>query len=93
MSGLGPNPDFLLGGCTSASAECRHWSGRAVRSSSCAILPGPAPAMTTKRERPGARPQGEPTPARLPATPSEGGAATSKLVPMPSAEISSASMR
>jgi hypothetical protein len=25
------NPDFLLGGRTSASAECRHWSGRAVR--------------------------------------------------------------
>ena len=23
-----PNPDFLLGGRTSASAECRHWSGR-----------------------------------------------------------------
>jgi hypothetical protein len=22
------NPDFLLGGRTSASAECRHWSGR-----------------------------------------------------------------
>ena len=21
------NPDFLLGGRTSASAECRHWSG------------------------------------------------------------------
>ena len=35
---LGPNPDFLLGGRTSASAECRHWSGRAVRWSSCAIL-------------------------------------------------------
>src|SRR6478672_7267473 len=34
----GPNPDFLLGGRTSASAECRHWSGRAVRWSSCAIL-------------------------------------------------------
>ena len=29
--GLGSNPDFLLGGRTSASAECRHWSGRAVR--------------------------------------------------------------
>src|SRR5207342_3372075 len=27
-----------LGGRTSASAECRHWSGRAVRWSSCAIL-------------------------------------------------------
>ena len=25
---MGPNPDFLLGGRTSASAECRHWSGR-----------------------------------------------------------------
>ena len=32
---VGPNPDFLLGGRTSASAECRHWSGRAVRCSSC----------------------------------------------------------
>jgi hypothetical protein len=38
MSGRGPNPDFLLGGRTSASAECSHWSGRAVRWSSCAIL-------------------------------------------------------
>jgi hypothetical protein len=28
---FGSNPDFLLGGRTSASAECRHWSGRAVR--------------------------------------------------------------
>ena len=28
---LGSSPDFLLGGRTSASAECRHWSGRAVR--------------------------------------------------------------
>jgi len=27
----GSNPDFLLGGRTAASAECRHWSGRAVR--------------------------------------------------------------
>ena len=35
---LGSNPDFLLGGRRSASAECRHWSGRAVRWSSCAIL-------------------------------------------------------
>ena len=35
---FGSNPDFLLGGRTSASAECRHWSGRAVRWSSCAIL-------------------------------------------------------
>jgi hypothetical protein len=35
---LGQNPDFLLGGRTSASAKCRHWSGRAVRWSSCAIL-------------------------------------------------------
>ena len=25
------NPDFLLGGRMSASAECRHWSARAVR--------------------------------------------------------------
>src|SRR5271166_2475745 len=24
----GSNPDFLLGGRSSASAECRHWSGR-----------------------------------------------------------------
>ena len=38
MSPRGPNPDFLLGSRTSASAECRHWSGRAVRWSSCAIL-------------------------------------------------------
>ena len=28
---MGPNSAFLLGGRTSASAECRHWSGRAVR--------------------------------------------------------------
>src|SRR4029077_13927876 len=34
----GSNPDFLLGGRTSASAECGHWSKRAVRWSSCAIL-------------------------------------------------------
>ena len=34
----GSNPDFLLGGRTSASAGCGHWSGRAVRWSSCAIL-------------------------------------------------------
>ena len=38
MSVWRPNPDFLLGGRTSASAECRHWSARAVRWSSCAIL-------------------------------------------------------
>jgi hypothetical protein len=25
------NPDFPLGGRTSASAECRHWPGTAVR--------------------------------------------------------------
>jgi hypothetical protein len=31
MSATGSNPDFLLGGRTSASVECRHWSGRAVR--------------------------------------------------------------
>ncbi len=31
MPTAGSNPDFLLGGRTSASAECRHWSGRAVR--------------------------------------------------------------
>ncbi len=36
--GLRSNPDFLLGDRTSASAECRHWPGRAVRWSSCAIL-------------------------------------------------------
>ena len=36
MSQLGPGlPPW---GRTSASAECRHWSGRAVRWSSCAIL-------------------------------------------------------
>ena len=29
---------FLLGGRTSACAECRHWSGRGARWSSCAIL-------------------------------------------------------
>jgi hypothetical protein len=34
----GSNSAFLLGGRTSASAECRHWSERAVRWSSCAIL-------------------------------------------------------
>ena len=34
----GSNSDFLLGGRTFASAECRHWSGRVVRWSSCAIL-------------------------------------------------------
>ena len=38
MTALGPNLYFLLGGRTSASAECRHWSGRAVRWSSGAIL-------------------------------------------------------
>ena len=38
MSVPGSNPGFLLGGRTSASAESRHWSGRAVRWSSCAIL-------------------------------------------------------
>src|SRR6476659_6206669 len=26
----GSNPDFVLGGRTSASAECRHWSARAA---------------------------------------------------------------
>ena len=31
MTALGSNPDFLIGGRTSASAECRHWSGSAVR--------------------------------------------------------------
>ena len=42
----GSNPDFLLEGRTSASAECRHWSGRAVGLSSCgsscsdALCPG-----------------------------------------------------
>ena len=38
MTVLGQTRNFLLGGRTSASAECRHWSGRAVRWSSCAIL-------------------------------------------------------
>ena len=42
MNGAGPNPDFLLGGRTSAFAKCRHWSGRAVRWSSCAILLRPS---------------------------------------------------
>ena len=45
---------------TSASAECRHWSGRAVRWSSGAILlkvrlcgeHGPAPASSQLREIP-----------------------------------------
>src|SRR6476659_2030975 len=27
----GSNPDFLLGGRTSASADCRHWSTRTAR--------------------------------------------------------------
>jgi hypothetical protein len=27
----GSKPDFVLGGRASASAECRHWPGRAVR--------------------------------------------------------------
>ena len=30
MTALGQPPDFLLGGRTSASAECKHWSGRAA---------------------------------------------------------------
>src|SRR6185312_8628694 len=42
-------PDFLLGGRTSASAECRHWSGRAVRS--CAILLSCACARRRWRSR------------------------------------------
>ena len=51
-SGLGPNPDFLLGGPTSASAECRHWSGRAVRWSCCAILlSGSAPSRPMRALR------------------------------------------
>ena len=41
------NPDFLLGGRTSASAEYRHWSGRAVRWSRCAILLSATPASTS----------------------------------------------
>ena len=41
---FGANPDFLLGGRTS-SAECRHWPGKAVRWSSCAILLS-APVMS-----------------------------------------------
>ena len=36
---------ILLGGRTSASAECRHWSGRAVRWSSGAILLRANPKM------------------------------------------------
>ena len=51
MSGVGPNPDFLLGGRTSASAECRHWSERAVRWSSCAILLSYACARRRWRSR------------------------------------------
>ena len=35
---FGQTRTSFLGGRTSASAECRHWSGRAVRWSSCAIL-------------------------------------------------------
>ena len=49
MSAKGSNPDFLLGGRTSASAECRHWSGRAVRS--CAILLSCACARRRWRSR------------------------------------------
>jgi hypothetical protein len=50
--GSGSNPDFLLGGRTSASAECRHWSGRAVRWSSCAILlSSPRPKGLWQRQR------------------------------------------
>ena len=51
VSALGPNPDLLLGGRTSASAECRHWSGRAVRWSGCAILLGPGPAAALRASR------------------------------------------
>ena len=47
----GSNPDFLLGGRMSASAECRHWSGRAVRWSSCAILLSCAYACRRCRSR------------------------------------------
>ena len=52
----GSNPDFLLGGRMSASAECRHWSGRAVRWSSCAILlrPGPAAGEADRPPEPAA---------------------------------------
>src|SRR6476646_8645541 len=38
LRGARSNPDFLLGGRTSVSAESRLWSGRAVRWSSCASL-------------------------------------------------------
>ena len=38
LRGARSNPDLLLGGRTSASAVCRHWSGRLLRWSSCAIL-------------------------------------------------------
>ena len=66
--GSGSNPDFLLAARTSASAECRHWSGRAVRWSSCAIplrlsaLAAPGGARRcgrgrAARRRSGARPR------------------------------------
>ena len=38
MSQLRLKPGLPPWGRTPASAECRHWSGRAVRWSSCAIL-------------------------------------------------------
>ena len=41
LVGYGSNPDFPPRGRTSASAECRHWSGTAVRWPSCAILLSP----------------------------------------------------
>ena len=42
---IGPNPDFLLGGRTSASAECRHWSGgQSVGSARRALFPHEMPA-------------------------------------------------
>ena len=61
-----PNSAFLLGGRMSASAECRHWSGRAVRWSSCAILLRPAWSGTPlARRSAGARPHGLPPCPRL----------------------------
>jgi hypothetical protein len=51
--GSGSNPNFLLVGRTSASAECRHWSARAVRWASCAILLRPGPAAGEAGRPPG----------------------------------------
>ena len=72
MSGSGPNPDFLLGGRTSGSAESGHWSGRAVRWSSCAIA-APTPAADDVPARRG-RPAGPRRRCRAPSAPRSGGA-------------------